>query len=108
SNLGMDPFSYGYNRATPGSAYLEAVDMVNSLIDIVSEDGILLDVGPQANGTIIAIEQQNLRQAGVWIRSHGEAIFNTTYWFVTPQEGTEIRFTQTMDAFYITRSRSRT
>ncbi|KAK5156819.1 hypothetical protein LTR04_005540 [Oleoguttula sp. CCFEE 6159] len=109
SNLGMDPFSYGYNRATPGSAYLKAVDIVTSLIDIVSKNGdFLLDVGPQANGTIIAIEQQNLRQAGVWIRSHGEAIFNTTYWFVTPQEGTEIRFTQTMDAFYITRSRSRT
>ncbi|TKA74783.1 hypothetical protein B0A49_05638 [Cryomyces minteri] len=103
SNLGMDPFPYGYNRATPDSAYLKAVDIVTSLIDIVSKNGnFLLDVGPQANGTIIAIEQQNLRQAGMWIKSHGEAIFNTTYWFVAPQDGTEIRFTQTMDAFYIT------
>lgn len=53
-------------------------------------------------GTIIAIEQQNLRAAGVWIKSHAEAIFNTTYWTVTPEEGPAVRFTQTPNAFYIT------
>lgn len=53
-------------------------------------------------GTIIAIEQENLRAAGVWIKSHGEAIFNTTYWKITPEEGATVRFTQTPDAFYIT------
>ena len=52
-------------------------------------------------GTIIAVEQENLRQAGKWIKSHAEAIFNTTYWYVTPEEGDEVRFTQTADAFYI-------
>ena len=101
----MDPFSYGYNRATPDYAYMNASTIVTSLIDIVSKNGnFLLDVGPQANGTIIEVEQNNLRQAGVWIKDHAEAIFNTTYWFITPEEnnGTkEIRFTQTMDAFYI-------
>jgi alpha-L-fucosidase len=101
----MDPFSYGYNRATPSSAYMNASTIVTSLIDIVSKNGnFLLDVGPRANGTIIDVEQDNLRQAGVWIKDHAEAIFNTTYWFITPEEnnGTkEIRFTQTMDAFYI-------
>lgn len=35
----------------------------------------------------------------MWIKSHAEAIFNTTYWAVTPQEG-NVRFTQTVDAFY--------
>lgn len=52
-------------------------------------------------GTIIAIEQDNLRAAGVWIKSHGEAIYNTTYWQITPEEGAAVRFTQTPDAFYI-------
>lgn len=53
-------------------------------------------------GTIIAIEQSNLRAAGAWIKSHAEAIFNTTYWSITPEEGGAVRFTQTLDAFYIT------
>lgn len=103
SNLGMDPFSYGYNRATPASQYLTPQGIVTSLMDIVSKNGnFLLDVGPTANGTIIAIEQENLRAAGVWIHQHAEAIFNTTYWFVTPEEGDAVRFTQNSNAFYIT------
>ncbi|KAL1967399.1 hypothetical protein VTN77DRAFT_3184 [Rasamsonia byssochlamydoides] len=102
SNLGMDPFSYGYNRATPLAQYMNASTLVTSLVDIVSKNGnFLLDVGPQANGTIIDVEQRNLREAGVWIKGHAEAIFNTTYWFVTPQEGENIRFTTTSEAFYI-------
>jgi alpha-L-fucosidase len=102
SNLGMDPFSYGYNRATPISAYITPSEIVTSLIDIVSKNGnFLLDIGPQANGTIVDIEKKNLREAGQWIKGHGEAIFNTTYWFVTPEEGDTVRFTQTPDAFYI-------
>jgi alpha-L-fucosidase len=102
SNLGMDPFSYGYNRATPDEAYLTPQGIVTSLMDIVSKNGnLLLDVGPTANGTIIEIEQRNLRTAGAWIKDHAEAIFNTTYWFVTPEEGEAVRFTQNANAFYI-------
>jgi alpha-L-fucosidase len=101
----MDPFSYGYNRATPDSAYMNASTLITSLLDIVSKNGnFLLDVGPQANGTIISVEQDNLREAGLWIKNHAEAIFNTTYWFITPEENTEgkeLRFTQTLGAFYI-------
>ncbi|KAI9685859.1 MAG: hypothetical protein M1822_004137 [Bathelium mastoideum] len=103
SNLGMDPFSYGYNRDTPNSAYLSPQGIVTSLVDIVSKNGnFLLDVGPTANGTIISVEQDNLRAAGAWIKGHAEAIFNTTYWYITPEEGSAVRFTQNQNAFYIT------
>lgn len=102
TNQGMDPYSYGYNAATPVSAYINATAIVHSLVDIVSKNGnFLLDVGPTANGTIIEVEQRNLREAGRWIKGHGEAIFNTTYWGVTPQEGANVRFTTTLDAFYV-------
>lgn len=102
TSLGMDPYSYGYNRATPLSDYMNASTIVTSLVDIVSKNGnFLLDVGPTANGSILDIEQKHLRQAGKWIKSHGEAIFNTTYWFVAPEEGENIRFTTSKDAFYI-------
>jgi alpha-L-fucosidase len=102
SSLGMDPYSYGYNRATPLASYMNATSIVTGLIDIVSKNGnLLLDVGPTANGTIVDVEQRHLRQAGTWIKSHAEAIFNTTYWFVTPEEGDNVRFTTSKDAFYI-------
>lgn len=103
TSLGMDPYSYGYNRATPDEDYLTPQGIVKDLMDIISKNGnFLLDVGPTANGTIIDIEQRNLRAAGAWIKSHAEAIFNTTYWSITPEEGLAFRFTQTLDAFYIT------
>ncbi|KAG9758769.1 putative alpha-L-fucosidase, partial [Aureobasidium melanogenum] len=103
SNQGMDPYSYGYNRATEPSAYMNASTIVRDLVDMVSKNGnFLLDVGPKADGTIVQEEQDNLRAAGKWINAHAEAIFNTTYWFTTPEDSTgDIRFTQTGDAFYI-------
>jgi alpha-L-fucosidase len=47
------------------------------------------------------VEQNNLRAAGAWIKDHAEAIYGTRYWFITPEEGDTIRFTQTTNAFYI-------
>lgn len=102
TSQGMDPYSYGFNRATPAASYINASSIVTGLIDIVSKNGnLLLDIGPMANGTIVDVEKRHLREAGAWIKDHAEAIFNTTYWFVTPEEGDYIRFTKSDDAFYI-------
>ncbi|KAK8157485.1 putative alpha-L-fucosidase [Phyllosticta citrichinensis] len=102
SSQGMDPYSYGYNRATPDSDYMNASTVVTKLVDMTSKNGnFLLDIGPKADGTIVDVEAQALRAAGVWIKKHAEAIFNSTYWFIEAEEGEHIRFTQTNDAFYI-------
>ncbi|KAI1117686.1 glycoside hydrolase family 29 protein [Nemania sp. NC0429] len=105
SSMGMDPYSYGYNAATPDAAYMNASTLIRTLVDVVAKNGnLLLDIGPRADGTIVQAEVDNLREAGRWIRSHGEAIFNTTYWFVQSEvldNGLDVRFTQTDDAFYV-------
>ncbi|KAI1763672.1 glycoside hydrolase family 29 protein [Hypoxylon sp. FL1150] len=104
SNQGMDPYSYGYNRATPDEAYMNANTVVYTLVDIVSKNGnLLLDIGPKADGSIVQAEVDHLLEAGKWIKSHGEAIFNTTYWFVQSEiaGGPDVRFTQTDEAFYV-------
>ncbi|KAI2627566.1 glycoside hydrolase family 29 protein [Hypoxylon sp. NC1633] len=104
SNQGMDPYSYGYNGATPDEAYMNASTLIYTLVDIVSKNGnLLLDVGPRADGSIVQPEVDSLLEAGRWIKSHGEAIFNTTYWFVQSEivGGPDVRFTQTDQAFYV-------
>ncbi|KAI7521400.1 glycoside hydrolase, partial [Hortaea werneckii] len=102
SNLGMDPYSYGFNRATPLASYLDPQGIVSSLVDIVSKNGnFLLDIGPRADGSILDIEKRNLRMAGEWIRSHAQAVFGTDYWFLTPSEGESVRFTRNAEGFFI-------
>jgi alpha-L-fucosidase len=101
SNQGMDPFSYGFNRATKAEEYMNATTLVHNLVDITSKNGnLLLNIGPKHDGTIHPSMMGNLRQAGTWIKTHGEALFNTTYWFMASEEN-NLRFTQTNDAFYI-------
>ncbi|WP_406118085.1 alpha-L-fucosidase [Streptomyces sp. NBC_00989] len=103
SSRGLDPFSYGYNRATPDDGYMTAEEVVRNLVDIVSKNGnFLLDIGPRADGTIPEIMQTRLRETGRWLRVNGEAIYDTTYWSRMAQLGEDLRFTVRPDeAFYI-------
>lgn len=101
SNQGLDPYSYGFNRATADDEYMNATTLVRNLVDMVSKNGnLLLNVGPRADGTIHHAMVNTLREAGLWIRVHGEALYNTTYWYIASEED-DLRFTQTNDAFYI-------
>ncbi|MFF1766646.1 alpha-L-fucosidase [Streptomyces sp. NPDC058249] len=103
SSRGLDPFSYGYNQATPDAAYMTAEEVVRSLVDIVSKNGnFLLDIGPRADGTIPEIMQTRLRETGRWLKTNGEAIYDTTYWSRMAQLGEDLRFTVRQNkAFYI-------
>lgn len=103
ASRGLDPRSYGYNRATPDDAYMTAEEVVHSLVDIVSKNGnFLLDIGPRADGTIPEIMQTRLRETGAWLAVNGEAIYGTTYWSRMGQLGEDLRFTVRPDeAFYI-------
>ena len=103
ASRGIDPFSYGYNSATPDDQYATADQLVDQLADIVSKNGnFLLDIGPRADGTIPDIMQTRLRQIGAWLKVNGESIYNTTYWARGATDG-DLRFTVAPNkAFYIT------
>ena len=103
ASRGLDPRSYGYNRATPDDLYMSTEEVIHSLVDIVSKNGnFLLDIGPRADGTIPEVMQLRLRETGQWLKVNGEAIHGSTYWARMPQLGEDLRFTVRPEkAFYI-------
>jgi alpha-L-fucosidase len=69
-------FSYGYNRAERLDHYKSGRELVIVLSDIVSRGGnLLLDIGPDADGTIPVIMEQRLAEIGSFLRVNGEAIY---------------------------------
>lgn len=102
ASRGLDPHSYGYNQNTPDDAYASVDGLVAALVDVVSKNGnFLLDIGPRGDGTIPEVMQERLRGVGSWLATNGEAIYDTTYWWRTPEDGA-LRFTiRPNRAFYI-------
>ncbi|KIK60972.1 glycoside hydrolase family 29 protein [Collybiopsis luxurians FD-317 M1] len=108
SSEGMDPFSYGLNSATNASEYKNGTTIIQTLVDIVSKNGnFLLDIGPNAEGEIIAPMTENLLAAGSWLDFAGECVYDTEFWFQTSQDPNPpsglapARFTTTPDTFCI-------
>ncbi|NSW94041.1 MAG: alpha-L-fucosidase [Bacteroidales bacterium] len=70
--------SFGFNRAENLENYSSAKELVRLLVSTVSAGGnLLLDIGPDSDGTIPVIMQQRLMEIGGWLERNGEAIYGT-------------------------------
>ena len=96
--------SFGYNRAEGEAETIPSAELIHLLVDIVSKNGnLLLDVGPEADGTIPAVQMERLKALGGWMRVNGDAIYGTHPW--THAEGATaenvpVRFTQKNGSLY--------
>ena len=90
--------SFGYNRAEGEAETIPAAELIYLLVDIVSKNGnLLLDVGPEADGTIPPVQLERLKALGDWLRVNGEAIYATHPWQHAEgatAEAIPVRFTQ--------------
>jgi alpha-L-fucosidase len=98
--------SFGYNRAEGESETIAPDELIYLLVDIVSKNGnLLLDVGPEADGTIPAVQMERLQALGAWLKQNGEAIYGTHPWKRAEgntADGIRVRFTRTDSAIYAT------
>ena len=98
--------SFGYNRAEGEAETIAPADLIHLLVDIVSKNGnLLLDVGPEADGTIPDVQMDRLRVLGAWLQRNGEAIYGTHPWKRAGGEtadGISVRFTEKGSTVYAT------
>jgi len=67
--------SWGYVK---GMQYISHKDIVQRLIQVVSNNGqLLLNLAPMADGTIPQAQKDIMANVGVWLWSYGESIYGT-------------------------------
>ena len=61
-----------------GDVVAKVQEKVLELVTVVSRGGnYILNIGPEADGSVVPFEAEVLRGMGVWLKTHGEAVFGT-------------------------------
>jgi len=85
--------SWYYRKdADQADSYKSTAELIRILVDVVSKNGnLLLNIGPQADGTIPAGQCRRLLEVGEWLAVNGQAIYGTRPWKTYGQG--DVRFT---------------
>ena len=98
---------------------MDAGQIIDNLVDIVSKNGnLLLNVGQREDGSIPQVYRDELGKVGRWLAMNGEAIYGTRPWIkygegptqiktgydtepLDPWSGKDIRFTSKGEVLYV-------
>jgi len=73
--------SFGLNRNEKLEAYLTPEELVLAFVRAVAGGGgMILNVGPGADGQIPLLQQERLLQLGAWLQVNGDAIYGARPW----------------------------
>eukprot|EP00105_Crassostrea_gigas_P005877 XP_011419622.1 PREDICTED: alpha-L-fucosidase [Crassostrea gigas] len=82
SCMTIDKRAWTHRRQIQIEDVLTIEELLAEIAETVSYGGnILINVGPTADGVIIPVFEERLRQMGQWLKVNGEAIYETQPWF---------------------------
>ena len=79
--------SFGLNRNEDLAAYGTSKDLITRFVQTVANGGgMILNVGPGADGQIPLIQQERLIQLGDWLKINGDAIYGAKPYEIIEEE----------------------
>lgn len=83
----IDKTTWGYSHVSNYSNYMTTYEIITTMIETIAFNGnVLINVGPDADGTIHPIFVDRLYGLGDWLRVNGVAIYDTKPWLVCQNE----------------------
>ncbi len=92
-------YSFGINKEEGSEDYLSVKELLKILCSLVSKGGnLLLNIGPDADGSIPPIMEERLLGIGKWLETNGEAIYDSQVYCKKSPDG--IYYTKNGDTVY--------